>query len=153
MKRGIQFELPNEYGTFLGDILKPIDLPAFNWQIGSGESYKEINNEVGSLFPEGERVMEGNAFKRTVESGDYYVIFAELQAFPKGKTAEISTYDEFMKSDCELVLLVADSRYATIYCKDLDNLELLFRHAHSCGFTNVEYVTDENDTRNRLSVW
>ncbi len=53
MKRGISFKLPNEYGTFLGDILNPIDISSFSWRIGDRESYKIINNELcEALFPE-----------------------------------------------------------------------------------------------------
>ncbi|WP_253073865.1 DUF2691 family protein [Sutcliffiella rhizosphaerae] len=32
--------MPNEYGSFLGDVLKSINIIAFSWLIGSGESYK-----------------------------------------------------------------------------------------------------------------
>ncbi|MBM4765129.1 DUF2691 family protein [Bacillus sp. B15-48] len=154
MKRGISFELPNEYGTFLGDVLKPIDITAFSWRIGSGESYKIMNNELSEdLFPEDKKVMEGIALKELLENNSYYIIFADLQAYPKGKIAEINTYEEFTKSDCELVLLVVDSCYATIYCKDKDKLELLYKNARDCRFEDVEYITNENDTRTRLSVW
>ena len=154
MRRGISFELPNEYGTFLGDVLKPIDITAFSWRIDSVESYKIMNNELGKdLFPEDKKVMEGIALKKLLENSSYYIIFADLQAYPKGKIAEISTYEEFTKSDCELVLLVVDSCYATIYCKDKDKLELLYKNARDCRFEDVEYITDENDTRTRLSVW
>ena len=82
-----------------------------------------------------------------------YIIFADLQAYPKGKIAEISTYEESTKNDCELILLVVDSCYATIYCKDKDKLELLYKNARDCGFEDVEYITNENDTKTRLSVW
>ena len=81
-----------------------------------------------------------------------YIIFADLQAYPKGKIAEISTYEESTKNDCELILLVVDSCYATIYCKDKDKLELLYKNARDCGFEDVEYITNENDTKTRLSV-
>ncbi len=30
MKRGFSFKIPNEYGRFLGEILKPIDITEFN---------------------------------------------------------------------------------------------------------------------------
>jgi hypothetical protein len=153
MKRGISFELPNEYGTFLGDVLKPINITAFSWRIGSRESYKIMNNElVEDLFPEDKKVIEGVALKKLLEISSYYIIFADLHTYPKGKIAEIRTYEEFTKSDCKLVLLVVDSCYATIYCKDKDKLELLYKNSRAYRFKNVEYITDENDTRTRLSV-
>lgn len=37
MRRGVSFDIPNEYGSLLGDVLKPIDITVFAWQIGNGE--------------------------------------------------------------------------------------------------------------------
>lgn len=52
MKRGISFEIPNTYGSFLGEILKPIDIPNFDWLIGGEESYFIVDDTLGdSLFP------------------------------------------------------------------------------------------------------
>lgn len=154
MKRGVSFELPNEYGSFLGDALKPFDSAAFCWKIGSGETYKIVEDELGeSLFPTGEKVLDGSELKTLLETSTYYVIFAELQAYPKGKSAKISTYEDFLKSDCELVLLVADSCNVSIYCKDEAKVSLLYTNAQECGFEAVAYLTDVNDTRTRLSVW
>ena len=39
MKRGVSFEIANKYGSLLGEVLKPIDITAFSWRIGNGESY------------------------------------------------------------------------------------------------------------------
>ncbi|TXC92816.1 DUF2691 family protein [Metabacillus litoralis] len=154
MKRGISFELPNEYGTFLGDVLKPIDIATYSWKIGSGESYKIKNNELNNdLFPDNKKVIEGIDFKRLIENNRYYLIFVELQAHPKGRIVEINNYDEFLRSDCELVLLVVDSCYVSIYCRDISKLEILYNNVLNYGFKGVEYITNENDTRTTLSVW
>lgn len=75
------------------------------------------------------------------------MIFADLKAFPKGRISNIHTYEEFMESHCELVLFIADCSYTALYCKDQNMLQLLFEHAKQCGFTDVAYITDENDTR------
>ncbi|WP_396021688.1 DUF2691 family protein [Bacillus cereus group sp. BfR-BA-01380] len=53
MRRGICFEIPNEYGSLLGEVLKPIDITAFSWRIGDGESYIVENDQLGKeLFSE-----------------------------------------------------------------------------------------------------
>jgi len=154
MQRGVSFKLPNEYGTFLGDVLKPIDIASFSWRIGDVESYQIIDNELcEALFPEDKKTIEGTSLKNIIENGSYYIIFADLQAYPKGKITEINTYEEFVESNCELVLLVVDSYYATIYCKDKDKLKLLFKNAQDYAFKDVAYITDENDIRTRLSIW
>lgn len=124
MIRGICFEMPNEYGTFLAKILNPIDIQSFSWKIGYGESYKVINKELGEdLFSEA-KVIDGTTLKMLLENNSYYIIFADLQAFPKGKMEEINTFQDFLKSDCELVLLIVDCCDVTIYCKDRDKLKL-----------------------------
>ena len=56
-----------------------------------------------------------------------------------------------LKSKCELVLLVADCTYVTIYAKRSKQIELMYENARNQGYY-VEYVTDENDGRTRLSV-
>ena len=38
-KRGVLFEIPNGYGRFLLDILKPVEPADFNWLLADGECY------------------------------------------------------------------------------------------------------------------
>jgi hypothetical protein len=154
MKRGISFEIPNKYGSLLGEVLKPIDITAFSWRIGNGESYIIVNNGLDKeLFSGDKEVIEGVELRSLLENNKYYVIFADLQAYPKEEFSDIETYDEFLKSNCELILLVVDSCYVTIYCKNKGTIELLYKNATDCGFEDVIYITDENDTRTRLSAW
>lgn len=152
MKRGISFEIPNQYGKFLGEIVSPLDVASFNWGI-DGESYTVEKGEIKEpLLPD--EIMDGSALSERVKNNFYYCIFADLKAFPKDKQIkEINTYDEFLKSDCQVVLLLVDCSFVTIYCKDSSTLELLYGHAKSHGFDGLEYVTEENDKRIRLSVW
>jgi hypothetical protein len=155
MKRGISFEIPNEYGSFLGEVLKPFEITAFNWRIGGEESYLVDDDKLGELlFPEEINGMDGVILKEILENTKYYVIFADLKAYPKGENvADSKTFEEFLNSDCQLVLLVVDCVYITIYCKDKEKLESLYYNANIKGFDNIQYITDQNDTRTRLSVW
>ncbi|MOA55476.1 hypothetical protein D3C78_1792740 [compost metagenome] len=98
--------------------------------------------------------MDGVILKGILENKEYYLIFANLKAYPKEKNVkDIKTYEEFLKSDCQLVLLVVDSAYVTVYCKDKVLLENLYHNAIINGYDNVQFITDENDGRTRLSVW
>lgn len=154
MKRGISFESPNEYGTILGEVLKPIDTTVFKWRIGNGESYIVVDDELDeALFSEDKKAIEGTELKKLIENNKYYIISADLQSYPKDEFSEIKTYDDFVESQCQLVLLVVDSCYFTIYCRNKETIELLYKNATDCGFENIKYITDENDTRTRLSVW
>ncbi|RXZ81750.1 DUF2691 family protein [Paenibacillaceae bacterium] len=154
MIRGVSFEIPNEYGRFLGQILKPFRVEEHNWWIGDEESYIIANGKIEALFPELINDMEGKTLKNIIENNDYYLIFQDIRAFPKtSKTREIKTYDEFLNSNCVLALLVVDSSYITVYCKDVEMLEGLYINANELGYLNLNFITDENDFRTRLSVW
>ena len=62
--------------------------------------------------------MEGLDLKKLVKDNIYYLIFADLKAYPKGEIVlDIETYEEFKESKCEIVVLVADGNYIQIYAK------------------------------------
>lgn len=155
MKRGISFLIANRYGSYLGEVLKPFNTTDFNWLIGGEESYFVEDDTLGKpLFPEDSIVLDGKILKNIIEKNEYYLIFADLKAYPKGNNpADIKTYDEFLKSNCQLVLLVVDTIYMIIYCKDSEKLESLFQNAKLKGYEDLQYITDENDTIERLSCW
>lgn len=66
---------------------------------------------------------------------------------------QVNTYEEFADSDCELVLLIADNSYVSIYCKNKKFIEKLYFNALQNDFEDVQFITDENDTRTSLTVW
>lgn len=154
MKRGISFEITNEYGNFLEMILNPIDVTAYNWYIGGEESYLIENNQSEPLFPEEINGLDGTILKQIIEKPKYYLIFVNIKAFTKEKSiVDVSTFNEFLKSDCQIVLLIIDSVYVSIYCKDKEKLEDLNLNAIKNGYGKIQFITDENDFRTRLSVW
>ncbi|MGE6596380.1 DUF2691 family protein [Bacillus proteolyticus] len=154
MKRGIFVDIPNGYDNLLWKVLKPMQISSFDWWVGSEESYLVARGGLDdALFPEEPSVMEGLDLKKLVKDNIYYLIFADLKAYPKGEAAvDIETYEEFKESKCEVVVLVVDSQYIQIYAKDQKAIKLMYENAMNQGFY-VEYVTDENDGRTRLSVW
>ncbi|MGG0256812.1 DUF2691 family protein [Bacillus toyonensis] len=153
MKRGIIVDIPNEYDNLLWKVLKPIDITLFDWRVENEESYFRLLDGLGSeLFSEDNKVMSGLELKKLIKDNIYYLIFADLKAYPKGEVLEeIETYEEFTESKYEVVVLVADGDYIHIYAKDQKVIELIYENALNQGFY-VEYVTDENDGRTRLSV-
>ncbi|OJE43647.1 hypothetical protein BAQ49_11120 [Bacillus proteolyticus] len=154
MKRGIFVDVPNGYDNLLWKVLKPMQISSFDWWVGSEESYLVARGGLDdALFPEEPSVVEGLDLKKLVKDNIYYLIFADLKAYPKGEAAvDIETYEEFKESKCEVVVLVVDSQYIQIYAKDQKAIKLMYENAMNQGFY-VEYVTDENDGRTRLSVW
>ncbi|MEF7636068.1 DUF2691 family protein [Bacillus thuringiensis] len=154
MKRGITVDILDEYDNLLWKVLKPIDITVFDWRVRDEKSYLIARGELDeALFPEEPSVVEGLALKKLVKDNIYYLIFADLKAYPKGEKAiDIETYEEFKESKCKLIVLAVDAQYIQIYAKDQKAIELMYENARKQGFY-VKYVTDENDGRTRLSVW
>ncbi|PGM54195.1 DUF2691 family protein [Bacillus sp. AFS053548] len=156
MKRGISFENPDQFGgQLIAEILKPVNIKDFNWFIIGEESYLVVEKELDKpLFPEDIQVLTGPEFDDKIKNNEYYLIFADLKAFPENKDKiEIKTYEEFLNSDCQLCLLITDSTYTDIYCKDIDLLEKLYMNAFENNYENLSYITDTNDSRTGLSCW
>lgn len=155
--QGLLFEIRNEYGKQLSDILTDIVNPSWYWSIGPGESYKpgglyKIDKDPKMLeefFTS--QTMNGEAFLKLISTEEYYIIFADLKAFPTSESiVEINSYEDFLKSSCQLALLVIDSVYVSIVLKEQQMIDKFFERAESNGYTNIEFLTDENDTD---SLW
>ncbi|MDT0122481.1 DUF2691 family protein [Paenibacillus sp. RRE4] len=155
MKRGIQFQIPNEYGSFLGEILKPIKIADYDWFVGGEESYLVVENNLGdSLFPDRVIGMAGEELQKMIDENNYYLIFANLKAYPRGATIiDIETYEDYAESECRLALLVIDSSYVAVYIKDAEIREEMLEHIKRIGYEALDYITDDNDVRTKLSVW
>ncbi|OSY14352.1 hypothetical protein BTJ48_04786 [Bacillus mycoides] len=154
MKRGISVDIPNENDNLLWKVLKPIDITSFDWRVEKEESYFILPDGLGTeLFSEDNKVMSGLELKKLIKDNIYYLIFADLKAYPKGEeVVDIETYEEFKESKCKVVVLVADGDYIQVYAKNQEEIEMMYENAIDQGFY-VEYVTDENDGRTRMSVW
>ncbi|MCY7931839.1 DUF2691 family protein [Bacillus inaquosorum] len=111
------------------------------WELDDQEFFKDNS------------VVEGAVFANHLKTNQYYTIFVELQAYPFGQAVDlVQTYEEFVDSDCELVLLLADSSYVSIYCKDRNVIEKLFINALKNDSEEVQLITDDNDTRTGLTI-
>lgn len=154
MMRGLSFEIPNRYGQYLLDILNTFDFKQYFWKTGGEEAYYIEHDELGTpLFPK-PHVYTGDAFYKRISEKDYYVIFADLKAFTDPlHVKEITTYEEFLNSQCEIALLLVDSSYVTIYAKDLEVLTALHIKAIEAKYENVAYITDENDSRTTFEIF
>lgn len=152
LNRGITFEIPNEYGNWLGKILESLDMALFNWLVGEDTQILSGNGEEWGS--EAIVKLDGFTLKKWLSQSDLYVLFADFKAFPLGEPVrDIASYEEFQSSRCEFVLLIVDSIYLTIYVKNPQLLQALHRTACENQVQNLAYIHDENDERTRLSVW
>lgn len=152
-KRGLRFLIPNGYGSLLSDILEPIDCCKYNWHIDNDEIHLIVDDALTDKWLFTEKVVEGKDFLRLIRENRYYLIFAELTAFPKeAHIASISCYNEFLKSECEIIVLVYDCSYVDIYCKYEELLGKLFTNALGKGYENVRYIAEDDD-RTHMGVF
>ena len=96
---------------------------------------------------------EGNDFYEIINQ-DHFVIFLKLQAYnPEGSYDEILSYQDFEKSDCQLLLLIHDCRNIDMYLKNQTLIEKVYEYvAGNNSFQNIRYVCDDNDTRTKMCV-
>jgi hypothetical protein len=86
MKRGIFVDIPEEYTNLLWEVLKPVDITVFDWRVENEESYLIVRDGLGSeLFSEDKKIMNGLELKKLIKDNIYYLIFADLKAYPKGE--------------------------------------------------------------------
>nr|WP_274388570.1 MULTISPECIES: DUF2691 family protein [Brevibacillus] len=86
VNRGITFQIPNENGRFISDIMEPLDCTLYDWLIGNGQILQVIDDQLidEELFDEGEAIISGSELSSRIDRNLYYTIFADLKGFPKG---------------------------------------------------------------------
>ena len=152
MYRGLSFKIPNQYGKCLLDILQPVDCNKYNWVIDSDQSWiKNMNKKVSAeLFFK--KRLKGEEIFRIISKEDYYIVSARIGGYSNSEINEnIKTYFGFMNSECEIFILLVDSVYIEIYCKNVLLVESLYSNAKKKKFENLEYI-DENNTRTTMEI-
>ncbi|MGC7870989.1 DUF2691 family protein [Desulfosporosinus sp. SYSU MS00001] len=146
--RGIGFTVSNGE-NILRTIFTGVACEKYWWNITEEEIYDKMDKP---LFAE--NYINGKTFVDTISNQNHHVIFANIKAYPPNTSpTELETYEDFIKSDCQLNLLCVDVIYYEIYSKDDFVIETIRSNASKNGFHNVEYITEENDGRTRFSVW
>lgn len=142
---GVEFERTNEYNNFLTLLFYNTDLSFYNFVFAEKEIY-EIDNFDYELA--------GEEFSKIIDRNQKcYIVFLNLRVFKKDKKiGEIKSYNDFINSDCELLVLIHDVTYVEIYFKDnelknqilnnLDNLKIDYR-----------IKTSDNDERYIMYVY
>lgn len=97
-------------------------------------------------------LLKGIDFKKY----DFYVVEDELFLEDGNKKLPdnfgIDDYNEFLKSDCQFILLVTDNRYIECYFKD-ENIKKIFIDNLKADNISYEIKTVENDGRNAMNLF
>lgn len=149
MLRGISFLKENGRGR-LCEIFDGIDVTDFNWYYVDDESEVWTDKENEEYFDK--KYYNGKEFSRCIDKNGY-VIFLKLQAYlGDAKTENITSYEEYVKSNCQIIVLIYDCEYVEIYCKDTELIKAVFEQAQRMNYRDVELITDKNDCRTSFCI-
>ena len=150
MIRGVSFKIPQMAGNILWQMLKCIDIEKYSWYNikNQCEVWKNYNGGVGFE----KEYYDGKSFLQNIIS-EHYIIFLKLQAYvDNGKFFNIHTYKDFQESDCQLLLLIYDCEYVEIFIKDMNVAKALHKSDLKNNYTEVGYITENNDGRTRMDI-
>ncbi len=152
---GLSFKIPNKYGTYLSEILNPLPYAEFQWLIDDDEIYKIINGEFldEGLFHNTDNVITGNELYKIVTSCSQYLIFVTLRAFNKTENIiPVENYQEFLDSDCQIILGVYDSSHVMLWFKNISLTSMMFNYIQEKGFDNLKYITEDELIKGKYRI-
>ncbi|MEG0774294.1 DUF2691 family protein [Clostridium sp.] len=143
---GVSFEIPNEYGNYLSDILEPLPVQCYQWLINDDEIHLLKDNKFTDEMLFNDRgVISGEKLYETSKNNTYYMIFATLRAFLKEGTVKVvCEYKDFLESDCQIILGIYDCSYVMFWCKDNQVVSNMYEYALSKGYECVKYISEED---------
>ena len=134
MLRGISF-IDNADKLFL-NLESAMDISGHDWYVDDiyGNDYREGRYSAQELRDALPDISE--------------FCFVRMRRYPVGACiSAIMTYDEYLQSQCDVLILFYDGGYCQIYSKDEAVTHKLYGLAEQYGFDNLKYVSDENDSR------
>ena len=152
---GVVFHIRNEHGKQLYDIMKGIVDPSWYWSIVPQESHYSSGNSLydfrSLLFSESETMMDGQTFMKHISKEDYYLLFADMKAFPTLESVvSIDKEEDFMTSSCKLGLIVVDSVQVIVYSREKQMILDISERAESLGYNDIRLLTNKDTV---LVVW
>lgn len=140
MLRGVSFE-ENNAGNVFCHLSTAIDILPYDWYIDDVDlnyfyfrpgkySGKEFNDALNSISE---------------------LSFARIRRYPVAAQVDcIDEYDDFAKSDCDLLMLFYDGGFYEVYAKKKETISGLMDFCLKSGFEKVEYIRDFDDPRSYM---
>ena len=150
---GLDIKIKNEYSNYLYKIFDRIDLSKYIWKINTEDFLYTDNGSTKQNFF-GADILSGEEFYRCISRDSYYMIFADIKAYPIGSTqTEIKTFGDFWESDCEIVFLCTDSTFVELYSKDRSILDRVYNNCKTNGFEDVKCRSFMDASERNLVAW
>lgn len=146
------YTIKNAPNNLLAYILSSLDVKKYDWHIIPHQTEVWADKD-GSNFFDSIRYSGEQFFSQIQES--HYIVFLKLQAYDCDccKITEIHTYEDFLSSDCQILVLINDCDYVEIYLKDEINIDNICNNIKGDTiFEDVVILTSENNDRNKLDV-
>ena len=149
MIKGLEFKVKNGYGHVLYNLLQKTNIDTYDWYAYESEIIMDNNS-----FRIDSGLLHHEKTKQLFDiSSDYYLMFIILQAYQKGSSTQvIKTYEEFMCSDCDFIILISDGTLVEIYTKtdkdflrfaniasDIAHGDICIKTKNSDGRTSFEF--------------
>lgn len=150
MIRGVSFNIPQKTSNILFQILKCIKTENFHWYNIMSQTEVWDSSHCFDFFEDD--YYDGEKFLNLIFL-EHFVLFLKLQAYSNPDDfSELHTYEEFINSNCQLLLLIYDCEFVEIFIKDSLLSKVIYKNALLNGFTKVKYITEENDSRVCMDV-
>lgn len=150
---GLDIKVKNRYSNYLYKIFEGIDLLNYVWEINTDDFlYYDGGDLKQNIF--GSDILNGEELLKCISRDSYYMIFVDIKAYPLGSDRiDIRIFEDFLKSNCEIVLLCTDSTFIELYSKDRDVLDRIYHNCKGIDFENVEYVSAEDVSERNFIAW
>ena len=151
MIRGIEFELRQENtNDILKKIVETVGLEIQYWFIPKAQC-EVWSSDFNDTFLTHELYYRTDFVQKC--SLPFNVIFLKVQAYLHPKSFEnITTYSEYIQSNCQLIILISDCKYVEIYCKEIDVLQKFFACFRDQAENLIRWITDNNDSRTSMDI-
>ena len=145
---GLDIEVKNEYDSYLKKIFQSLNLKMYDWEIFMDETICCENGKLtNGLFKphlHNKNFLNGNDFDKLISKNSYYMIFVDIHAYPRNaKRTNIRKYQDFVESECQIILMCVDVSFIEIYCKDKEILNVIYENCKEHKFDSVKFVSME----------
>lgn len=144
---GIRFKIPNEYNCFLKQILENINTQNSVWNIKTDDI---IKSDGTYLFAK--ESYKDKEFKSIIGNNNYYLIFVDIECYPNYNFTNIYNYQDFINSDCYLLIIIVDNIFVDIYAKSKEIINKLKENAIKHNFNDIKIISDLQDKRNTFFI-
>lgn len=139
----LKFVVKNEYNNYLYKILEGIN--------SKGKIWKVLEDDIfyrdGVLFDN--ECYNNNDFFNIIKKDDYYIVFCNIQMYGDFSAASlIEKPSDFIKNQCELVLLITDNIFVEVFVKSEENFNRILLNLEKNGVKEIEI----NDNWNRVTM-